>query len=113
MFLLKKNSKKKKTATFSFFFLLFPFLFLLLSYSPRPPPGPPSPRLLAISDILTFIPSTDFACASFIASVTRAESLSAPWECASSVMSTERGSWEPLMTTRTVSSEEKPSNSAR
>jgi hypothetical protein len=28
------------------------------------------------------------------------------------VMSTERGSCEPLMTTRTVSSEEKPSNSA-
>ena len=61
---------------------------------------------------LTFIPSTLLAWASFIASSTRLASASAPWAYASSVMSTLRGSWLPVITTRTVSHAENPSNSA-
>lgn len=111
-FFLFPNKEKKINFSPSLSFLLsFSLSFFLQSPSPSPA-GAFSPSVAAIAFIRTFIPSTLLAWASLAASSTSSDSLSAPCDAASSVMSTEHGSCAPLMTKRTVSSEEYPSNSA-
>ena len=83
---------------------------VLYDYIPgMPPPG--KPNFCASPFIFSFMPSTLFPCASFIAAVIRASSSPDPASFASFVMSTVKGSWLPLNTTRTVSSSSYPSNS--